>query len=309
MQGEGPYRIQTVSELTGVPTATLRAWERRYGIPSPSRSSAAYRLYDAEDIKIIQQLRDLCEQGMSPAEAAKILQAQSNTQSTLPLHGHDPYQVAQENILQAIYDFDSPKLDYAIRKAMFLSSAIDVYEHVFTPVMQTVGEQWHAGKLSIAQEHFATQALETTVREMLRLMSLEASTKPAIVGCFADEEHMFPAYGVAFLLIQRHLRPILLGARTPPEALAEAVKNLAPSLVALSVTIAPPAKRAQLLVSEYAKACSNVPWIVGGLASEQLRPLIEQHGGIVYHLDELRKSNALQVIQTIHLESPRKKAP
>lgn len=34
----GPYRINVVAELVGVPSATLRAWERRYGVPSPDRS-------------------------------------------------------------------------------------------------------------------------------------------------------------------------------------------------------------------------------------------------------------------------------
>ena len=39
----GRYRIQSVAEMTGVSAATLRAWERRYGIPAPRRTAAAYR--------------------------------------------------------------------------------------------------------------------------------------------------------------------------------------------------------------------------------------------------------------------------
>ena len=41
----GPYRIHVVAEMTGIPAATLRAWERRYGIPSPERTASGYRLY------------------------------------------------------------------------------------------------------------------------------------------------------------------------------------------------------------------------------------------------------------------------
>ena len=37
----GRYRIHAVAEATGVPAATLRAWERRYGIPAPVRTTSA----------------------------------------------------------------------------------------------------------------------------------------------------------------------------------------------------------------------------------------------------------------------------
>ena len=44
------YRIQTVSQMTGIPAATLRAWERRYGFPEPERTQSSYRLYSEQDI-------------------------------------------------------------------------------------------------------------------------------------------------------------------------------------------------------------------------------------------------------------------
>ncbi len=65
------YRINVVSEQTGVPEATLRAWERRYQVPKPERTPSGYRIYSRDDVAQVQQIRALCEQGMSPAEAAK----------------------------------------------------------------------------------------------------------------------------------------------------------------------------------------------------------------------------------------------
>jgi DNA-binding transcriptional MerR regulator len=65
------YRINVVSEQTGVPEATLRAWERRYQVPKPERTPSGYRIYSRDDVAQVQQIRSLCEQGMSPAEAAK----------------------------------------------------------------------------------------------------------------------------------------------------------------------------------------------------------------------------------------------
>ena len=68
---KGKFRIQTVAEMTGVPASTLRTWEQRYGFPSPDRTASAYRMYSQDDIDRIGKVRELCEQGLGPAEAVK----------------------------------------------------------------------------------------------------------------------------------------------------------------------------------------------------------------------------------------------
>jgi len=37
------YPMRTLSELTGIPATTLRAWERRYGLLEPVRTPAGHR--------------------------------------------------------------------------------------------------------------------------------------------------------------------------------------------------------------------------------------------------------------------------
>jgi DNA-binding transcriptional MerR regulator len=105
----GKYRIQTVAEMTGVPAATLRAWERRYGIPSPERSSSAYRLFSDHDVAAIRKLKELCDEGMAPAEAARTV-VRIEQASNTPVEG-DPYQRACDSIVHAITDFDPQGLE------------------------------------------------------------------------------------------------------------------------------------------------------------------------------------------------------
>ncbi|HLT36250.1 MAG TPA: MerR family transcriptional regulator, partial [Enhygromyxa sp.] len=117
---KGKYRIQTVAEMTGVPAATLRAWERRYGIPSPERSSSSYRLFSEHDVASVRKLKELCDQGMAPAEAARLVSRIEEASNT-PVEG-DPYRRACEAILRAIADFDPRDLEQSVRAAMFLGS-------------------------------------------------------------------------------------------------------------------------------------------------------------------------------------------
>lgn len=281
----GKYRIQTVAEMTGVPAATLRAWERRYGIPTPERSTSSYRLFSDHDVAAIRKLKELCDDGMSPAEAARLV-LRVEEASNAPVDS-DPYARARESILAAVEDFDPIRVERAVRAAMFLGSASTVYQRVIGPTLCVIGDRWHEGTFSVAQEHMASEALGSVARDMLRLLEPIDGAPSAVVACFADEEHAMPLYGVAFALVQWGYRPLVLGARTPPSAIRHAVESIQPGLVALSVTVEPPAYRARELVDDYADAMGDVTWIVGGPASEFMREIIEASGGIVVGTEAL----------------------
>jgi len=282
---DGRYRIATVAELTGVPEPTLRAWERRYGIPSPERTASGYRLYGEEEIRLVREMRRLCDDGMAAAEAAKLLIARasppSNGHAASVDAGKDGFELAVDAMLEAVERFDDLALDQQVRRLMFLGGATELLDRVLSPVLTAIGERWHSGELSVAQEHMATQKLGTVMRDLVRLLPGVEASEGAVLGCFADDEHELGLLGLAIRVSEWGLRPLFLGARTPPSAVRTAVEATSPKLVALSVTVTPARPRALELVEDYASACAKVPWIVGGAGVGPIADLIEKRGGIV----------------------------
>jgi DNA-binding transcriptional MerR regulator len=63
--------LKAVSRRTGIPAATLRTWERRYGFIRPRRSPGGYRLYGSEEIARIERVKYLVGQGVRIGEAMK----------------------------------------------------------------------------------------------------------------------------------------------------------------------------------------------------------------------------------------------
>ncbi|HOF64392.1 MAG TPA: MerR family transcriptional regulator [Dermatophilaceae bacterium] len=66
-------RIGELSRRTGVSDHTLRAWEHRYGLLRPHRTTGGFRLYSAADERRIRWMTALLNSGMSPAEAARVV--------------------------------------------------------------------------------------------------------------------------------------------------------------------------------------------------------------------------------------------
>jgi DNA-binding transcriptional MerR regulator/methylmalonyl-CoA mutase cobalamin-binding subunit len=277
----GPYRIHAVAALTGVPEPTLRAWERRYGIPTPERTASGYRLYGAREVAQVREMQRLCAQGMAAAEAARTIATDASLRPGTAHADPDSFAAAVDGILEAVAKFDDVSLDKHLRRAMFLGSTGAVADRVILPALERIGDRWHQGQLTVAQEHFGSYRLGTTMRDLLRLSVHEDARALAVVACFADEDHDIGALAAAMRLANWGLRPIFLGARTPPEAIKSAVEGLAPKMVALSISLAPKRPRARELVEGYAEACGEVPWMVGGAGAQAIAPLVRKAGGVV----------------------------
>lgn len=66
------YRIAAVSKESGVPIATVRMWERRYGVVSPARSSGNGRLYSRQDIERLSLLKLAVDAGHAIGTVANL---------------------------------------------------------------------------------------------------------------------------------------------------------------------------------------------------------------------------------------------
>jgi MerR family transcriptional regulator, light-induced transcriptional regulator len=273
--GPGPYRINAAADLSGVNPATLRAWERRYGVPVPRRTASAYRLYTNEDVSQIRRMRELVEQGMAPAEAARAVR-EPQMPRTESATG-DGIEATQKRLLAAADRYDPVAIDAEIARASMLLDAQTLFEKVVSPVAVEIGQRWEDGAISVAQEHLISERLEFALRATLR--SLERSDGPLVLfACVETEQHVIGMLGAALRFASNGARVVTLGATTPPSAIADAVEHLSPRAVALSVTMLPAQPRP--LFKAYAEACGDTRWVVGGAGAEAVRAAVEAAGGV-----------------------------
>ena len=66
------YNLKVVIQETGIAADTLRAWERRYNLPTPKRSPGGHRLYSKRDIEIVKWLIARQNEGLSISRAVDL---------------------------------------------------------------------------------------------------------------------------------------------------------------------------------------------------------------------------------------------
>ena len=203
--------------------------------------------------------------------------------------------------------FDPTALESAVQHALALGSATTIYDRVIRPIMVEIGDRWHRGEVTIGQEHLATQVMENAARRLLGLVQPNGAARQVVLAGFAGDEHTLPLYGVALHLAGAGFRVVMLGGRTPASAIRQAVTELSPSCVGLSVTIPPPPHEARSLVDAYADACRDAPWLVGGTGAEALRMFVEARGGAVVSQEDPRL--LLRTLESIVAKGRRRPPP
>src|SRR5690242_6251025 len=107
MASEPLLRIGELSKRTGVSAELLRAWERRYGLLRPARSSGGLRLYTAGDVGRVRLMQQHLADGLAAAEAASAAARAVAGETAAP-----PALSAaalREELTRALDDFDEPR--------------------------------------------------------------------------------------------------------------------------------------------------------------------------------------------------------
>jgi MerR family transcriptional regulator, light-induced transcriptional regulator len=86
--------VAAVARRLGVAPATLRTWDRRYGLGPSEHSAGAHRRYSAIDVERLLVMRRLTLEGVAPSEAARIALAsdvdQGGAAAVSPWTGPEP---------------------------------------------------------------------------------------------------------------------------------------------------------------------------------------------------------------------------
>lgn len=72
----GLLPIREVARQTGVNPVTLRAWERRYGLVTPLRTTKGHRLYTLEEVARIRHILTWLDRGVAVGQVKGLLKEQ-----------------------------------------------------------------------------------------------------------------------------------------------------------------------------------------------------------------------------------------
>ena len=238
-QSQRLFPIRTVSELTGVNSITLRAWEHRYGLIQPVRKSSGHRLYRQEDIDLINRIVGLLDRGMRIGQVKAGMLSGTPSEEGTPEENQNHWQRHINGMIAAIICFDERSLERIYAEALSFYPVRIVTEKLMSPLLKELGERWISGRGSIAEEHFFGFYLRNKLGARFHHRSQNQTGPKLLLACLPGDLHEIGLLLFALEACDHDYQTVLLGANMPLEELPAAVRKTGCKALVLSGVIEP----------------------------------------------------------------------
>lgn len=270
------YNLGAVLRETGLAADTLRAWERRYGVPMPQRTEGGHRLYSQRDIHLIKwlmkrqaeglsisravgQWKEMTARGADPLEekieaVAAVSQAQ--------VAGAGGLRALRDEWLAACLDYDEAVAEQVLNQAFAQHSVETVAAKVIQAALHEIGEMWMRGQASVQQEHFLSALATRRFDMLIAAASPPIRDEAILLACAESEQHDLPLLHLNLLLRRRGRKVVFLGASVPTRQLEETAETMKAAVVVLSAERLASAQKLRDCAARLAK--NGVQVVFGG---------------------------------------------
>ena len=261
------YTIKRAAELTGISEATLRAWERRYGVVTPLRSSGGYRLYDDHAVTTLRRMSSLVSTGWTPAQAALEVRGEagapnraasaaatssitSNPGSRPFVTGTEPDDSATSALLDAARALDAEKVAAILDRQLSAARFETVVDSWLLPMLATLGQAWRDKELDVAGEHLVAQAVMRRLASIYEAAPTNLGAPRVLLALPPGADHELGLMSFAVAARRAGLHTTYLGRDLPQRSWRQAVLGHRPDCLVTAVTTATEVRSLTAMLAE-----------------------------------------------------------
>ncbi|RXT06313.1 MerR family transcriptional regulator [Ammoniphilus sp. CFH 90114] len=264
------YPIKKVSELTGIPAVTIRAWERRYGLGPSERTEGGHRLYSENDVLDLKWLKKQTEEvGVNISQAVQLL-AQRKQQAEKAVTSSSSRELQEldlkrmDTLYESLIALDSNKASEALELSFAVWPIETVLQNVLPQLLHRIGDEWEKGNISVAQEHFASNWIMHRISHLLRVFPVDKTYPRALALCPPGEHHQVGLLLFTLFLRRKGMDVVYLGPDTPENGLDKVITDLNIGLVCISITRPDLQRAVRELISQLTTEHPGLKFVIGG---------------------------------------------
>ncbi|PRY43619.1 MerR family transcriptional regulator [Umezawaea tangerina] len=251
--------VAAVARRLGVAPATLRTWDRRYGLGPSDHTTGRHRRYAPRDIARLELMQRALLRGASSAEAAKYAltasvpapRAQAPTApAPVPVLTGGEFEAGAavaggrglrmpgasrraRGLGRAVLAMDSAAAQQILADSLGEDGVVATWDQVVRPLLGAMAARWEHSGAGVEVSHLLNECVLASMIRVTPLVTTPRNHRPVLLACMPDERHNIPLYPLAAVLAQRGVGIRQLGAALPAEALRSAVRRIAPAAVVL----------------------------------------------------------------------------
>jgi excisionase family DNA binding protein len=223
------------ARVLGVSEASVKRWADS-GLLPMEKTAGGHRRFRPEDLAAV---RRACPSYGDAAADRKRAALRASAPQTQALEPGREAALTSETFRALLDGRDEELSSLLVNLYLHGLSVGQIADNVLCASMRKVGDLWHAGELTVAQEHVATRTASVALQRLrASLQTRAAGGRMSAICCSVEDDfHELPLRLAALTLEASGLAVFDLGPSTPFSALAEAVQRFRPELVCVSSTV------------------------------------------------------------------------
>ncbi len=294
--------IARVSEETGIPKEVLRKWEARYGFPMPERDNNDNRVYPSDQIARLHLISKLINDGKRPGMVVPLdvpslqaLLAEQHIATCSSSH------ITYDQLVGWLQLHEPAQLRQYLQAEMARAGLQTFILETLPTMNHIVGLAWQRGEIALVCEHVYTEILQDLLRSALATINKPEGAPRVLVTTPVGELHTFGILMLQVILALKGAYCMSLGAQTPVEDIAVAVRHFRVDLLCLSISCCYPTRKVVPLLKEIRTVLPQHTafWAGGeGIANVKACPrgvkLIADFDGVADQLKRVLKQHCAQ---------------
>ncbi|MDB4575520.1 MerR family transcriptional regulator [bacterium] len=265
--------IGAVERDSGIARDTLRIWERRYGFPEPLRNDKGERMYPEGQLRRLQRIRRLLDQGLRPGKVVVLDDADLDLLEA-ELYPDDSPNESIEHILNVLQSSDGSELEETLSHIYQQQGMEAFITETVIPLLYTVGERWAKGKLQIFEEHLMSEVLTRFLNTEISSLQINSRKPRVLLATLPGEEHTLGLLMFAALLSARNINVTNLGGEVPLDQIVLAVDRLNADVLGLTFSAAYKYENIRSNINELRDSIpENVDLWLGGEGVKRMRKI------------------------------------
>lgn len=223
------FSIKDLENISGIKAHTIRIWEKRYRLLSPTRTNTNIRRYSLDCLQKLLNITLLYNNGFKISKIASLEKDEILIMVREIALKSNSEQVAINAFKLSMVNFDTSLFDVTYEEILLQNDFEFVFINVFMPLMSELGILWQTNAISPSHEHFITNLIKQKVHIQTEFLQkdyiAQQNSKLFVLFLPEDEIHDLGLLFLNYFILKNGYKTIFLGQSLQTESL-ETLINL-----------------------------------------------------------------------------------
>ena len=234
------FTIKELETLSGIKAHTIRIWEQRYQFLKPSRTITNIRVYSNEELKTLLTVALLNKYGYKISKIDGMTQELRNAELLRLPETEAQTEYLVNELLGCMVDLEIDRFEEILDQYVEKHGIVESMTGLLFRFLDKTGILWQTGRINPAHEHIVSNIIRQKLLAALETLPSQTRKKPLLLLLLPEgAHHELGLLFVSYLLKQRGLSFIYVGANVPLKDAGYVVNIKKPKYVYLHITSIP----------------------------------------------------------------------